>query len=209
MTAAERIRQPATWCSNSMNLPVRCRIRTRAAGVATQWQADLPPAQTLWGGRCCAGRFDRVRGILRLLEAALQAAAQDELADRAFTVCCWMIRAGWNGWPKCWKTPIGRALLPRWTKKAVETPRQNQRRSERNPAASAAAELRDRAKKQTEQPAAKTGCCVPRLSLRQTAAVPHRWWRHLCRRYSCLLMLTFKRSLRKKCWITLTMSICP
>lgn len=119
---------------------------------ATQWQADLPPAQTLWGRTLLCGAVDRVRGILRLLEAALQAAAQDELADRAFTgvllddqsrlerLAKVLENADWDGAIAAldeeggWKRP-GRI---------------NGGRSA-NPAASAAAELRDRAKKQTEQ----------------------------------------------------------
>ena len=119
---------------------------------AAQWQADLPPAQTLWGRTLLCGAVDRVRGILRLLEAALQAAAQDELADRAFTgvllddqsrlerLAKVLENADWDG-----------AIAALDEEGAWKRPGRINGGRSANPAASAAAELRDRAKKQTEQ----------------------------------------------------------
>lgn len=116
---------------------------------ARLWQQNLPPQETLWGKALLQSACAQTRGILELIDSALQAAARDEVADRAYTAVLLddqdrlrllldRLEAGkWDGalealdqlnqWRKAGNVRGGKAS---------------------NTAANAASELRDRAKKQ-------------------------------------------------------------
>lgn len=119
---------------------------------AALWQSEDLPQDTPWGKALLAGALARARGAKELLEAGARTAARDSEADAAYTAVlsddaarvewlCQKLEAGdWNV-----------ALT------ALEEASGNWRRAGRvkggkdsNPAAVAASELRNRAKKQVE-----------------------------------------------------------
>ena len=117
---------------------------------ADQWQQDAPPQDTPWGQDLLHIALDRARGAKALLEAGARTAARDEAADAAYTAVLQedAARVGWL----CRKLQEGDwdAAL-----RVLEEVGGNWRKAGRikggkdsNPAAFAASELRDRAKKQ-------------------------------------------------------------
>ena len=121
-------------------------------GFAAQWQAEAPPQDTPWGREVLRIAHARARGAKALLEAGARTAARDEAADAAYTavllddaarveaLCQTLAQARWDdavalldelggAWRKAGRIKGGKAS---------------------NPAAFAASELRDRAKKQIE-----------------------------------------------------------
>ena len=119
---------------------------------AAAWQSEAPPQDTPWGRAVLQSAARRVQGALRLIEAALTAAARDETADRAYTavladdeskltLLAERLHAG--DWDRALEAL---SLLKEWRRPgAIKGGRDG------NPAALAAYELRERAKKQTQK----------------------------------------------------------
>ena len=116
---------------------------------AAMWHSDAPPRQTAWGRTLLQAASARVEGAIGLIRAAQIIAARDPAADRALTAVLFddedrlrlladrLGRGDWDGalpaleaagnWRKAGRVPGGK---------------------QSSPAACAAADLRDRAKKQ-------------------------------------------------------------
>ena len=119
---------------------------------AEMWQNDVPPQDTLWGKGLLQAALARVRGAKALLEAGARMAARDEAADAAYTVVlqedadraaslCQKLEAG--DWDAA-VAALGEAAGSWRRLGRIKGGKDN------NPAAFAASELRDRAKKQIE-----------------------------------------------------------
>lgn len=116
---------------------------------AAMWRQEALPQATRWGQTLLAAALDRVRGAQRLLQAAQRAAARDDAADAAYTavlqddedraeLLCRALQEG------DWDKAVAALAV-------VDGKRQAGRvkgGKNSNPAALAASELRQRAKKQ-------------------------------------------------------------
>lgn len=116
---------------------------------AAMWAGEKPPQDTRWGKALLASAAARTAGALRLIDAAITAATREEAADRAYTAVLLddqsklqllaerLQRGDWNS--------AVQALdqFSQW-----QRPGRIKGGKDQNPAAHAASELRDRAKKQ-------------------------------------------------------------
>ena len=119
---------------------------------AEMWQTDAPPQDTPWGQELLGIALARARGAKTLLESGAAIAARDEKADAAYTavmqddaarvenLCYRLAEKDWEGSLNALELALGG-----WRRAgAVKGGKDS------NQAASAASELRDRAKKQLE-----------------------------------------------------------
>ena len=119
---------------------------------AEMWQTDAPPQDTPWGQELLGIALARAQGAKTLLESGAAIAARDEKADAAYTavmqddaarvenLCYRLAEKDWEGSLNALELALGG-----WRRAgAVKGGKDN------NQAASAASELRDRAKKQLE-----------------------------------------------------------
>ena len=119
---------------------------------AEMWQQDAPPQETAWGKELLDIALARAQGAKTLLESGAAIAARDEKADAAYTavmqddaarvgnLCHWLAEGDWD---KCLAALD--TVFAGWRRAgAVKGGK------DANQAASAASELRDRAKKQME-----------------------------------------------------------
>ncbi|MEE0800267.1 MAG: UvrD-helicase domain-containing protein [Gemmiger sp.] len=128
---------------------------------AAMWQTDDPPQQTVWGRHLLRAAAGKVDGALQMIRAAQKIAARDDAADKALTAVLFddedrlrllaerLERGDWDralealqaagNWRRMGRIPGGKAG---------------------NTAASAAAELRERAKKQVASLAADFLLCT-------------------------------------------------
>ena len=119
---------------------------------AEMWQQDAPPQETAWGKELLGIALARAQGAKTLLESGAAIAARDEKADAAYTavmqddaarvgnLCHWLAEGDWD---KCLAALD--TVFAGWRRAgAVKGGK------DANQAASAASELRDRAKKQME-----------------------------------------------------------
>ena len=116
---------------------------------AAMWAGEEPPQDTRWGKALLASAAARTAGALRLIDAAITAATREEAADRAYTSVLLddqsklqllaerLHRGDWDS--------AVQALdqFSQW-----QRPGRIKGGKDQNPAAHAASELRDRAKKQ-------------------------------------------------------------
>lgn len=117
---------------------------------ADQWQSDAPPQDTPWGRDLLRIALGRARGAKSLLEAGARTAARDEAADAAYTAVLqddasrveWLCQKLEQG---NWDAAVAalEELGGSWRKAG-----RIKGGKDSNPAAFAAGELRDRAKKQ-------------------------------------------------------------
>ena len=116
------------------------------------WQSDAPPQDTPWGQELLGIALARAQGAKTLLESGAAIAARDEMADAAYTavmqddaarvenLCYRLAEKDWEGSLNALELALGG-----WRRAgAVKGGKDS------NQAASAASELRDRAKKQLE-----------------------------------------------------------
>ena len=121
---------------------------------AEMWQTDAPPQDTPWGQELLGIALARAQGAKTLLESGAAIAARDEMADAAYTavmqddaarvenLCYRLAEKDWEGSLNALELALGG-----WRRAgAVKGGKDS------NQAASAASELRDRAKKQLESP---------------------------------------------------------
>ena len=208
MTAAAPTIQPGPRCLNCTTSPARCPHPDRALDeFAAAWQSEAPPQDTPWGRAVLQSAARRVQGALRLIEAALTAAARDETADRAYTavlsddeskltLLAERLHAG--DWDRALEAL---SLLKEWRRPgAIKGGRDG------NPAALAAYELRERAKKADPETAERFPAVHGGPNSRPTAAAPRRWWRRLCGRCACLPRPFLPPRSRKKSSTMPTMS---
>ena len=119
---------------------------------AEMWQTDAPPQDTPWGQELLGIALARAQGAKTLLESGAAIAARDEKADAAYTavmqddaarvenLCYRLVEKDWEGSLNALELALGG-----WRRAgAVKGGKDS------NQAASAASELRDRAKKQLE-----------------------------------------------------------
>ena len=119
---------------------------------AEMWQTDAPPQDTPWGQELLGIALARAQGAKTLLESGAAIAARDEMADAAYTavmqddaarvenLCYRLAEKDWEGSLNALELALGG-----WRRAgAVKGGKDG------NQAASAASELRDRAKKQLE-----------------------------------------------------------
>lgn len=119
---------------------------------AEMWQTDAPPQDTPWGQELLGIALARAQGAKTLLESGAAIAARDEMADAAYTavmqddaarvenLCYRLAEKDWEGSLNALELALGG-----WRRAgAVKGGKDS------NQAASAASELRDRAKKQLE-----------------------------------------------------------
>ena len=119
---------------------------------AEMWQTDAPPQDTPWGQELLGIALARAQGAKTLLESGAAIAARDEKADAAYTavmqddaarvenLCYCLAEKDWEGSLNALELALGG-----WRRAgAVKGGKDS------NQAASAASELRDRAKKQLE-----------------------------------------------------------
>lgn len=119
---------------------------------AEMWQTDAPPQDTPWGQELLGIALARAQGAKTLLESGAAIAAWDEMADAAYTavmqddaarvenLCYRLAEKDWEGSLNALELALGG-----WRRAgAVKGGKDS------NQAASAASELRDRAKKQLE-----------------------------------------------------------
>ena len=119
---------------------------------AEMWQTDAPPQDTPWGQELLGIALARAQGAKTLLESGAAIAARDEKADAAYTavmqddaarvenLCYRLAEKDWEGSLNALELALGG-----WRRAgAVKGGKDS------NQAASAASELRDRAKKQLE-----------------------------------------------------------
>ena len=119
---------------------------------AEMWQTDAPPQDTPWGQELLGIALSRAQGAKTLLESGAAIAARDEKADAAYTavmqddaarvenLCYRLAEKDWEGSLNALELALGG-----WRRAgAVKGGKDS------NQAASAASELRDRAKKQLE-----------------------------------------------------------
>ena len=119
---------------------------------AEMWQTDAPPQDTPWGQELLGIALARAQGAKTLLESGAAIAARDEMADAAYTavmqddaarvenLCYCLAEKDWEGSLNALELALGG-----WRRAgAVKGGKDS------NQAASAASELRDRAKKQLE-----------------------------------------------------------
>ena len=119
---------------------------------AEMWQTDAPPQDTPWGQELLGIALARAQGAKTLLESGAAIAARDEKADAAYTavmqddaarvenLCYRLAEKDWEGSLNALELALGG-----WRRSgAVKGGKDS------NQAASAASELRDRAKKQLE-----------------------------------------------------------
>ena len=119
---------------------------------AEMWQTDAPPQDTPWGQELLGIALSRAQGAKTLLESGAAIAARDEKADAAYTavmqddaarvenLCYRLAEKDWEGSLNALELALGG-----WRRAgAVKGGKDG------NQAASAASELRDRAKKQLE-----------------------------------------------------------
>ncbi len=119
---------------------------------AEMWQTDAPPQDTPWGQELLGIALARAQGAKTLLESGAAIAARDEMADAAYTavmqddaarvenLCYRLAEKDWEGSLHALELALGG-----WRRAgAVKGGKDS------NQAASAASELRDRAKKQLE-----------------------------------------------------------
>ena len=119
---------------------------------AEMWQTDAPPQDTPWGQELLGIALARAQGAKTLLESGAAIAARDEMADAAYTavmqddaarvenLCYCLAEKDWEGSLNALELALGG-----WRRAgAVKGGKDG------NQAASAASELRDRAKKQLE-----------------------------------------------------------
>lgn len=116
---------------------------------AAMWAGDDLPQNTAWGKALLSSAAARTEGALRLIDAAITAATRDEAADRAYTAVLLDDQSKLQ--------LLGERLRRGDWDKAVEAldqfsqwqrPGRIKGGKDQNPAAHAASELRDRAKKQ-------------------------------------------------------------
>ena len=122
------------------------------AAFAEMWQQDAPPQETPWGKELLQIALARAQGAVTLLESGAAIAARDEQADAAYTAVmqddaarvqnlCYRLQEG--DWDKCLAALD--TVFAGW-----RTAGRIKGGKDSNQAASAASELRDRAKKQME-----------------------------------------------------------
>ena len=120
------------------------------AAFAEMWQQDAPPKDTLWGKELLGIALARARGAKTLLESGAAIAARDEAADRAYTAVmqddaarvknlCYYLKEG--DWDK--SLAALDAVLTGWRRAGSV-----KGGKDANQCASAASQLRDRAKDQ-------------------------------------------------------------
>lgn len=119
---------------------------------AAMWAGQQPPQDTLWGKALLTAAAGRTAGALRLIDAAIASATRDEAADRAYTAVLLddqsklqllgerLQRGDWDSAVQALD------LFSQW-----QRPGRIKGGKDQNPAAQAASELRDRAKKQVEK----------------------------------------------------------
>lgn len=119
---------------------------------AAMWAGEDLPQNTLWGKALLASAAARTAGALRLIDAAIASATREENADRAYTAVLLddqsklqllgerLQRGDWD------KAVQALDLFSQW-----QRPGRIKGGKDQNPAARAASELRDRAKKQVEK----------------------------------------------------------
>lgn len=119
---------------------------------AEMWQTDAPPQDTPWGQELLGIALARAQGAKTLLESGAAIAARDEKADAAYTavmqddaarvenLCYRLAEKDWEGSLNALELALGG-----WRRAGAV-----QGGKDSNQAASAASELRDRAKKQLE-----------------------------------------------------------
>lgn len=119
---------------------------------AEMWQTDAPPQDTPWGQELLGIALARAQGAKTLLESGAAIAARDEKADAAYTavmqddaarvenLCYRLAEKDWGGSLNALELALGG-----WRRAGAV-----QGGKDSNQAASAASELRDRAKKQLE-----------------------------------------------------------
>ena len=120
------------------------------AAFAAMWQQDAPPKDTLWGKELLGIALARAQGAKTLLESGAAIAARDEAADRAYTAVmqddaarvknlCYYLKEG--DWDK--SLAALDAVLTGWRRAGSV-----KGGKDANQCASAASQLRDRAKDQ-------------------------------------------------------------
>ena len=120
------------------------------AAFAAMWQQDAPPKGTLWGKELLGIALARAQGAKTLLESGAAIAARDEAADRAYTAVmqddaarvknlCYYLKEG--DWDK--SLAALDAVLTGWRRAGSV-----KGGKDANQCASAASQLRDRAKDQ-------------------------------------------------------------
>ena len=120
------------------------------ADFAAMWQQDAPPKDTLWGKELLGIALARAQGAKTLLESGAAIAARDEAADRAYTAVmqddaarvknlCYYLKKG--DWDK--SLAALDAVLAGWRRAGSV-----KGGKDANQCASAASQLRDRAKDQ-------------------------------------------------------------
>lgn len=115
------------------------------------WQCDERPQDTLWGKTLLHGALSRVQNARRLLGAAQERAARDEVASAAYAAALAEDDANLAQLERCltagdWDTAVAAVQDFGWGKLGRIKGGKNG-----NPAAFAASELRTRAKKQVDQ----------------------------------------------------------
>lgn len=119
---------------------------------AAMWAGQAPPQETPWGRALLQAAAARVDGLLRLIDAAIRSATRDAAADRAYTAVLLddqsklellAQRIAGGDWDRVLEA-LG--TLEEWKR-----PGRVPGGKDANPAASAASQLRERAKKQADK----------------------------------------------------------
>ena len=184
MTAANRYTYRLELYDFTRTLPHPDRALDEFAAA---WQSEAPPQDTPWGRAVLQSAARRVQGALRLIEAALTAAARDETADRAYTA---VLADGRKQTHAAGRPPARRGLGPRagsaFAAEGMAPPGRDQRRAGRQPGGACGLRAARARQKTDPRNCRAISCCARGPNSRPTAAAPRRWWRRLCGRCACL-----------------------